>query len=49
MWRKDRLNMGQRNDDHLLVARRESSYKHGSRDGPPQAEEHAARDKESEQ
>lgn len=49
IWHKDRPNMGQWNDDHLLVARRQSSYKHGSRDGPLQAEEHAARDTEREQ
>ena len=47
IWRKDRPNMGQWSDDRLLAARRQSSYKHGSRDGPMQTEEHAARDTES--
>ena len=49
IWREDRTNMGQWNDDNLLVAGGQSSFKHGSRDGPMQAEEHAARDTERKQ
>ena len=46
IWRKKSPKMGQWKDDHLLVARRQSSYKHSSRNGSLQAEEHAARDAE---